>query len=70
MTERVDARGLSCPQPLMLALEAMKKNVGPLTVIVDTESATESIERAVKREKRVYLIVRTGSVATFQIEGK
>jgi hypothetical protein len=54
----------------MLALEAMKKNVGPLTVIVDTESATESIERAVKREKRVYLIVRTGSVATFQIEGK
>ncbi len=47
MSEIVDARGLSCPQPVLLALEAMKKLAkGQLTVLVDTDTSKENVLRA------------------------
>ncbi len=47
MSTTIDARGLSCPQPVLLALEAMKKSAsGPLTVLVDTDTSKENILRA------------------------
>ena len=47
MSETVDARGLSCPQPVLLALEAMKKLMkGELTVLVDTDTSKENVLRA------------------------
>jgi TusA-related sulfurtransferase len=47
MSETVDARGLSCPQPVLLALEAMKKLAkGQLTVLVDTDTSKENVLRA------------------------
>lgn len=47
MSSTVDARGLSCPQPVLLALEAMKKiDKGELTVLVDTDTSKENVLRA------------------------
>lgn len=47
----VDARGLSCPQPVILTLNAMKKlGVGELTVLVDTDTAKENVSRAAKAQ--------------------
>ncbi len=47
MSETVDARGLSCPQPVLLALAAMKKlDKGELTVLVDTDTSKENVLRA------------------------
>jgi len=47
MSETVDARGLSCPQPVLLALEAMKKlTKGELIVLVDTDTSKENVLRA------------------------
>ncbi|OAG28189.1 sulfurtransferase TusA family protein [Thermodesulfatator autotrophicus] len=44
----VDARGLSCPQPVLLTLEAIEKlKEGELVVLVDTEAARENVSRAV-----------------------
>lgn len=41
-----DARGLSCPQPAMLARQALQKlNKGMLEVIVDTGTARENVSR-------------------------
>ncbi len=48
MDERkmVDARGLSCPQPAMLARQALQElNKGTLEVIVDTGTARENVSR-------------------------
>lgn len=43
----VDARGLSCPQPVLLTLEAMKQLTrGQLTVLVDTDTSKENVLRA------------------------
>ena len=47
MSTTIDARGLSCPQPVLLSLEAMKKaGKGNLTVLVDTETSKENVLRA------------------------
>ena len=45
----VDARGLSCPQPAMLAREALQKlSKGTIEVIVDNSTAQENISRIAK----------------------
>jgi tRNA 2-thiouridine synthesizing protein A len=47
MSTIIDARGLSCPQPVLLTLEAMKKvDKGQLTVLVDTDTSKENVRRA------------------------
>jgi tRNA 2-thiouridine synthesizing protein A len=47
MSTIVDARGLSCPQPVLLTLEAMKKfDKGQLTILVDTDTSKENVRRA------------------------
>jgi len=45
----VDARGLSCPQPAMLARQAlMQLSKGTLEVIVDNSTARENVSRIAK----------------------
>ncbi len=47
MENIVDARGFSCPQPVIMAVNEMKKaGQGELTVLVDTDTAKENINRA------------------------
>jgi len=47
--EIVDARGLSCPQPAMLARQALQKlSRGTLEVIVDNSTARENVSRIAK----------------------
>jgi len=42
----VDARGLSCPIPVMKAQKAISDNpLSPLTVLVDSEAAKENVSR-------------------------
>ncbi|MHC1726685.1 MAG: sulfurtransferase TusA family protein [Syntrophobacteraceae bacterium] len=48
MSEIVDARGLSCPQPVLLTMNAMKSVPGGgLVILVDTDTARENVIRAV-----------------------
>ena len=44
MSETIDARGLACPQPVVLAKKALEKAVR-VTVIVDNETARENVSR-------------------------
>ncbi len=47
MAEQVDARGLSCPQPVLLALSKMKElTSGEIEVLVDNEVSRENVTRA------------------------
>lgn len=42
----VDARGFSCPVPVVRTKEAIDRNPGvPLTVLVDTRVARENVSR-------------------------
>ena len=47
MTNIIDARGLSCPQPVLLALETIKKvKKGEISILVDTDTSKENVSRA------------------------
>lgn len=49
MSEMVDARGLSCPQPVLLTMEKLKSvNQGEVVVLVDTDTSRENVQRAAK----------------------
>lgn len=45
----VDTRGLSCPQPVLMFMDASKNNSeDEFDVLVDTEASKENISRAAK----------------------
>lgn len=47
MSETVDARGLSCPQPVLLTLNKLSSMTGgECIVIVDNEVSLENVGRA------------------------
>lgn len=51
MSNIVDARGLSCPQPVMMTINQIKKiKKGGLVIIVDTDTAKENVSRAVESQ--------------------
>lgn len=51
MSERVDARGLSCPQPIVLTRNKMKElGKGTFEVIVDTGTSRDNIARLANNE--------------------
>lgn len=46
MKERIDARGLSCPQPVILVKKAIERwDKGAIEVLVDTATAKENVSR-------------------------
>jgi len=47
MSKIVDARGLSCPQPVLLTLNEIKKiNKGEIVILVNTDTSKENVSRA------------------------
>ena len=47
MAITVDARGLSCPQPVLLTLNAIKSGGSDeISIVVDNEAAKENVCRA------------------------
>ena len=51
MTEQIDARGLSCPQPVVLTRNKMKEmGKGNFKVIVETGTSRDNITRLANNE--------------------
>ena len=52
MTQKtIDARGLSCPQPVVLAQKAVKEGLSSFTVLVNSEVAKENVLRLLNNNK-------------------
>lgn len=49
MSHIVDARGLSCPQPVILARKAIDGAGLPIEVLVDTVTARENVRRMAEK---------------------
>ena len=49
MTKTVDARGLSCPQPVILTRNAIKDGTFPIEVMVETVTSRENVRRAAEK---------------------
>ncbi|MCF8083401.1 MAG: sulfurtransferase TusA family protein [Deltaproteobacteria bacterium] len=47
MSSTVDARGLSCPQPVLMTMDEIKKvSEGEIEIQVDTDTSKENVSRA------------------------
>ena len=67
MSKIVDARRLSCPQPVLLAPNEMKKiEKGEIVILVDTDTSKENVSRMasekgwqaeVKKENEDYRLI-------------
>jgi TusA-related sulfurtransferase len=49
MTKTVDARGLSCPQPVILTRKAIQAGEFPIEVLVETVTSRENVRRSVEK---------------------
>ena len=59
--EIVDARGLSCPEPLMLTDQAFKKAKGPIKVLVSEPHQKTNIEKLAKSKGKKAVSNAVGS---------
>jgi TusA-related sulfurtransferase len=50
MVKTVDARGFSCPQPVIMARNAIKAGEFPIEVLVETVTSRENVKRAARKE--------------------
>ena len=51
MSRIVDARGLSCPQPVIMTINEIKKaGTGEIIIMVDTDTSKENVSRASKAQ--------------------
>ena len=64
----LDAKGLSCPEPLMMTQEAIKAHPGETVVVeVDSASPRDNILRLVRRKKLSATIEEHKGVYTISI---
>ncbi len=51
MAHKVDARGLSCPQPVLLTTEAIKNTDMPeIEILVDNQASRENVGRCARSQ--------------------
>lgn len=60
-TKKVDARGLSCPQPVVLVDRAIADGNTDLEILVDNEVARENVSRLINRRGMKTNISQNGS---------
>ena len=64
----IDARGLSCPQPVLLAAKEIEKGVFPVIVKVDGATACENIRRFALARKLKVSITELGDETILTIQ--
>jgi len=60
MENIIDARGLSCPQPVLMTAKAIERGIFPITIKVDGATARENIRRYATTKKMKVEITAEG----------
>jgi tRNA 2-thiouridine synthesizing protein A len=67
--ETIDARGLSCPQPVILTQKTISGGIKSFDIVVDTEVCLENITRFVKGKfGKEPIVKRNGGDITISIK--
>lgn len=48
--EKVDARGMSCPQPVLMAKKAIERSSEGIDILVDNNTAKNNVTRFLKNQ--------------------
>ncbi len=60
MAVQVDARGLSCPEPVLKAKKAVQAGEFPIDVLVDTATSVQNVERMARKAGLKYSTLEAG----------
>lgn len=63
-----DARGLSCPQPVILTKKALEANSNTATVLVDNDIAVENITRFAESRDLTVNVTENNGEYTIEIK--
>ena len=64
----IDARGLSCPQPVLMVQQEIKKNTPKrLTVLVDDQCAVGNIRRYANSQGYAFKVTENGDEFTLEL---
>ena len=66
--KEVDARGLSCPEPLMMTADALKNADGPIKVLVSEPHQRTNVEKFAKDHGKKATTTEKGSEFEIVIE--
>lgn len=69
MSEKIDARGRSCPEPVILTQQALK-SADSATVLVDNQVAVENITRFCTNRGFAIAVQEAGGEYTLDIKRK
>ena len=61
MSVQIDARGLSCPQPVILSKQAILAGQFPIDVLVDSVTSRENVRRMAEKAGCKVRIEEVGS---------
>lgn len=67
MADKIDARGLSCPQPVVLTQKAIKDGKTEFQVVVDSAVSKENVIRCVERNKMTASVSVEGDTFTISV---
>ena len=70
MTDNIDARGLSCPQPVILTQKAIKSGSTDFKVTVDSEVSKENVIRCVENNKLTAQVAVDGDTFVISVSRK
>ena len=68
MVKTVDVRGLSCPQPVIVVENEIKKGEFPLEILVDSVTSRENVRRMASRQGFSVKIIEKDDEFTLVIE--
>jgi len=70
MTVKIDARGLSCPQPVVMTMKVIKNGSTDFQVTVDNETSKENVIRCVENNKLSAQVTEDGDTYIISVTGK
>lgn len=58
---KIDARGLSCPQPVLLTMQALKQQPAPrYEILVDNPTARQNVTRFLEKSGKTVTVTENG----------
>jgi TusA-related sulfurtransferase len=70
MTVKIDARGLSCPQPVVMTIKVIKSGSTDFQVTVDNETSKENVIRCVENNNLSAQVTEDGDTYIISVTGK
>jgi tRNA 2-thiouridine synthesizing protein A len=68
---QIDARGVSCPQPVLMTQKALQTGSTEVTVLVDSKTAKSNVERYLNSTGyTVNTVTRADDANTYEIRAK